>query len=71
MIDPDLVLLDESFSQLDQVTSKALRSDVLSLVKQLRKTCVLITHRIEDALEMADRLILMAPPGRIRPQQRR
>ncbi|MGE0745116.1 MAG: ABC transporter ATP-binding protein [Rhodospirillales bacterium] len=66
VIDPDLLLLDESFSQLDAVTSKVLRGDVLALVKQLRKTCVLITHRIEDALEMADRLIVLAPPGLIR-----
>jgi NitT/TauT family transport system ATP-binding protein len=66
VVDPDLVLLDESFSQLDQVTSKALRTDFLALVKQLRKTCVFITHRIEDALEMADRLIVMAAPGEIK-----
>lgn len=66
VIDPDVVLLDESFSQLDQVTSKALRSDFLALVRQLHKTCVLITHRIEDAIDMADRVIVLAPPGEIR-----
>ena len=65
VIDPDLVLLDESFSQLDQVTSSALRRDFLSLVKEYRKTCVLITHRIDDALEMADRIIVLAAPARI------
>jgi len=66
VIDPDIVLLDESFSQLDQVTSKALRSDFLTLVRRLHKTCVLITHRIEDALDMCDRLIVLAPPGEIK-----
>lgn len=66
VIDPDLILLDESFSQLDHVTSKALRTDFLSLVKGLRKTCVLITHRIDDALEMADRVIVLAGPGEIK-----
>ena len=65
VVDPDLVLLDESFSQLDHVTSSALRRDFLSLVKEYRKTCVLITHRIDDALEMADRIILLAAPARI------
>jgi NitT/TauT family transport system ATP-binding protein len=65
VIDPDLVLLDESFSQLDHVTSSALRRDFLSLVKEYRKTCVLITHRIDDALEMADRIIVLAAPARI------
>ncbi|MBI2318165.1 MAG: ATP-binding cassette domain-containing protein, partial [Betaproteobacteria bacterium] len=66
VVDPDLILLDESFSQLDHVTSKALRTDFLSLVKGLRKTCVLVTHRIDDALEMADRIIILAVPGEIK-----
>lgn len=66
VIDPDLILLDESFSQLDHVTSKALRTDFLSLVKGLRKTCVLVTHRIDDALEMADRIVVLAVPGEIK-----
>ena len=66
VVDPDLVLLDESFSQLDHVTSKALRADFLALVKELRKTCVLITHRIDDALEMADRIIVLGSPGTIK-----
>jgi len=65
VIDPDLILLDESFSQLDHVTSRILRADFHSLVRQLRKTCLLITHRIDDALEMADRVILLAAPARI------
>lgn len=66
VINPDLVLLDESFSQLDHVTSKILRRDFLELVKQLGKTCVLITHKIEDAIELADRIILLSTPAQIR-----
>jgi len=66
VVDPVLILLDESFSQLDHVTSRALRADFLALVKELHKTCVLITHRIDDALEMADRIIILAPPGIVR-----
>jgi len=66
VVDPDLILLDESFSQLDHVTSKTLRVDFLTLVKELHKTCVLITHRIDDALEMADRIIVLGSPGVIR-----
>ncbi len=65
VVDPALILLDESFSQLDHVTSKTLRTDFHALVKQLGKTCLLITHRIDDALEMADRVILLAAPARI------
>jgi NitT/TauT family transport system ATP-binding protein len=62
-VDPDLVLLDESFSQLDHVTSKALRADFAELARRLNKTCVLITHRIDDAIEMADRVLVLAAPA--------
>jgi NitT/TauT family transport system ATP-binding protein len=65
-IDPELILLDESFSQLDHTTSKVLREDFVALIRQFRKTCMLITHRIEDAIEMADRIIVLAAPARIK-----
>ncbi len=64
-IDPELILLDESFSQLDHVTSKVLRADFVALVRELKKTCVLITHRIDDAIEMADRILVLAVPARV------
>ncbi|MGE0630006.1 MAG: ABC transporter ATP-binding protein [Hyphomicrobiaceae bacterium] len=64
-VDPSLLLLDESFSQLDHVTSKALRADVADLVRRHRKTCVLITHRIDDALEMADRVLVLTAPAAV------
>jgi NitT/TauT family transport system ATP-binding protein len=65
-IDPELILLDESFSQLDHVTSKVLREDFVTLVRELKKTCLLITHRIDDAVEMADRIIVLAAPAKIK-----
>jgi NitT/TauT family transport system ATP-binding protein len=64
-VDPEILLLDESFSQLDHVTSKALRTDVSELVRKLGKTCLLITHRIDDAIEMADRILVLAIPARV------
>ena len=64
-VDPKILLLDESFSQLDHVTSKTLRRDVSDLVRTLGKTCLLITHRIDDALEMADRILVLASPARV------
>jgi len=64
-VDPALLLLDESFSQLDHVTSQALRTDVAELVRRLGKTCVLITHRIDDALEMADRVLVLTAPAKV------
>lgn len=64
-VDPAILLLDESFSQLDPVTSAELRNDVSDLVRSVRKTCLLITHRMEDAIEMADRIVVLTPPARI------
>jgi NitT/TauT family transport system ATP-binding protein len=65
-VDPQLVLLDESFSQLDHVTSSVLRQDFSQIVRQYGKTCVFVTHRIDDALEIADRILVLAAPARVR-----
>lgn len=60
-VDPELLLLDESFSQLDHVTSQSLRADFSKVVRDYHKTCLFVTHRIEDALEMADRVLVLRP----------
>ena len=64
-VDPELILLDESFSQLDHVTSKVLRADFSQIIRTYNKTCLLVTHRIEDAVEMADRVFVLAPPAHV------
>ena len=64
-VDPPIVLLDESFSQLDEVTSRELREDFAELVRSLGKTSLVVTHRLEEAIELADRVLVMGPPGRI------
>jgi len=64
-IDPEIVFLDESFSQLDHVTSKTLRRDFLQIAREFQKTSLLITHRIDDALEMADRALVLSPPAKV------
>ena len=64
-IDPEIVFLDEFFSQLDHVTSERLRSDFLQIAREFNKTCLLITHRIDDALEMADRALGFEAPAKV------
>ena len=64
-VDPEIVLLDESFSQLDHVTSQSLRRDFSSVAREFGKTCLMVTHRIEDALEMADRVVVLGPHARL------
>jgi NitT/TauT family transport system ATP-binding protein len=68
-VNPELILLDESFSQLDHSTSRQLRSDFMLLARKHRKTSILVTHRIEDALDMADRLVVLGAPAVIRLEQ--
>ena len=63
---PELVLLDESFSQLDHATSRQLRADFIVLARAHRKTSILVTHRIEDALDMADHIIVLGAPAVIK-----
>ena len=64
-IDPEIVFLDESFSQLDHITSQELRKDFCSVARDFGKTCLMVTHRIEDAIEMADRVIVLGQGAQI------
>jgi NitT/TauT family transport system ATP-binding protein len=64
-VDPAIVFLDESFSQLDHVTSRALRGDFYRIAREFGKTCLLVTHRIDDALELADRALILTQGARI------
>jgi NitT/TauT family transport system ATP-binding protein len=64
-VEPAIVLLDESFSQLDEATSRELRRDFADLVRALGTTTVLVTHRLEEALEMADRIVVLGAPARV------
>jgi NitT/TauT family transport system ATP-binding protein len=64
-IDPAIIFLDESFSQLDHVTARTLRGDFHRIAREFGKTCLFITHRIEDALEIADRALILTQGARI------
>ena len=50
-VDPDLLLLDEAFGHLDEVTASRLRSDFIAVLSAVRKTCVIITHNIDEAVQ--------------------
>ena len=54
-----------SFSQLDHVTSQTLRRDFTRIAREWKKTCLLVTHRIDDALEMADRILVLRVPASV------
>ncbi len=66
-IHPKVLLLDEPFSALDEITAKGLRHDLLRIHQQTKETVIMVTHLVEEAVELADRIIIMSPrPGRIR-----
>src|SRR6185295_10499080 len=55
-VEPDILLCDEPFSSLDEMTARDLRAEFVRLVKQAGKTPVFITHHINEAMDVGDRI---------------
>lgn len=63
--EPDLVLADEAFASLDAITGRELRTEFHRNAKQGGRTVVAITHSIDEALELSDRVIVLGKPGTV------
>lgn len=64
--DPEVMLMDEPFAALDAMTREVLQGELMRIQAQSGKTIVFVTHNIDEALVMADRIVVMSPrPGRI------
>jgi NitT/TauT family transport system ATP-binding protein len=64
--DPDILLLDEPFAALDEITRFRLNNDLLALWRDLRKTVIFVTHSVFESVYLSQRVIVMtARPGRI------
>jgi NitT/TauT family transport system ATP-binding protein len=64
-VEPEVVLCDEAFGHLDQVTATQLRGDFLELVRETHKTSVFITHDIDEAIELGNRVLVLGKPARL------
>jgi len=64
---PDILLLDEPFSALDYQTRLAVSDDVYKIIKKEKKTAIMITHDIAEAISLADRVVVLSKrPGKIK-----
>jgi len=66
-LDPRMLLMDEPFASLDALTRRKMQEELLAIWEATRKTILFVTHSIEEAVVLGDRvLILSAGPGRVR-----
>jgi NitT/TauT family transport system ATP-binding protein len=64
--DPDLLLMDEPFAALDEITRFKLNNDLLDIWRSLRKTVIFVTHSVFESVYLSQRVIVLTPrPGRI------
>ena len=57
--DPEIIIMDEPFSALDPITREKLQDDILKLQKSIKKTIVFVTHDMQEALKLGDRICIM------------
>ncbi len=66
-VDPKILYMDEPFGALDVITRAKLQDEIIRIWKQYKKTVIFVTHDIDEAVYLADRVVIMAPnPGRIK-----
>ena len=65
-VEPAIILMDEPFSALDPDTRRRMRTDLIALWQETRKTIVFVTHDLDEAIELADRIVVFSgKPTRI------
>ncbi len=65
-VNPRVLLMDEPFASIDEQTRRVFQDDLLRLWSEERKTVVLVTHSMEEAIYLSDRVVVLSPrPGRV------
>jgi len=64
-IEPAVLLMDEPFSHLDEITAAGMREEMLRIWQETRRTILFVTHDIQEAIELGDRLIMLDYHGHI------
>jgi ABC-type nitrate/sulfonate/bicarbonate transport system ATPase subunit len=65
-VNPDILLMDEPFAALDSFTRERMQEELVRIWQQERKAVLFITHNIDEAIKLGDRIVVMSPrPGRI------
>lgn len=65
-VDADIILMDEPFSSVDEQTRRKFQEELLDLLKHKKKTVIFVTHSIEEAVYLSDRIVLLSPrPGKV------
>lgn len=64
-VEPDVLLMDEPFSHLDAMTSRTLREHLERIWLETRRTVMFVTHDVTEAVQLSDRIVVLAPGGRI------
>ncbi len=59
-LNPDLLLMDEPFSSLDEITAEHLRTKLLEIWQKYKMTTIMVTHLVEEAVELSDRIIIFS-----------
>lgn len=67
VVSPDVLLMDEPFAALDAQTREVLQTELLTIWAREKKTVIFVTHQLDEAVYLADRVIVLQPhPGRVR-----
>lgn len=66
-VDPDIIFMDEPLGALDAITRMKMQEEILKIQREQNKTVIFVTHDIEEAVFLADRIVIMTPnPARVK-----